>query len=92
MLHSLALIEPSFAHARLIFAEPADGAAVSPAPTKLRLKFSERVELGFTKVRLSRPQINSIQTGSIRVDPATTRCSSYGHCRMATTRSSGGPF
>ncbi len=68
-LLSLGLVSPALAHARLVFAAPAENATVTPAPTELRLKFSEGVELKFTKARLTGPQMKVIEIGAARLDP-----------------------
>lgn len=68
-LLALGLASPALAHARLVLASPAENAAVAPAPTELRLKFSEAVELKFTKVKLTGPQMKVIETGPARLAP-----------------------
>jgi len=42
----------AFAHAKLESSAPQANAVVSPAPAQLRLQFSERLELPFSKVKL----------------------------------------
>jgi methionine-rich copper-binding protein CopC len=41
-----------------------------PPPTELRLKFSEAVELKFTKVEVIGPDGKVIKTGPVKIDPA----------------------
>jgi methionine-rich copper-binding protein CopC len=57
------------AHARLQRAVPADGAAVSPAPTVLRLKYDEPVEAAMSRVRLTGPGNAEIALGKVAADP-----------------------
>ena len=46
----LGLPAGAFAHARLEQAEPAKRAALSAAPTQIRLKFNESVEAGYSRI------------------------------------------
>jgi methionine-rich copper-binding protein CopC len=58
-----------FAHARLLTSVPAAESAVKRAPTELRLSFSERIELTFTKVTLTGGNRQEIELGSAVLDP-----------------------
>jgi copper resistance protein C len=69
LLLSLGLTGPVLAHAHLISATPADNAMAMPAPTELRLKFSERLELKFTKVKVTGPAKEAVETGPEKLDP-----------------------
>ena len=42
----------------------------TPAPTELRLKFSEGLELKFTKVRITGPGKKAVETGPAKLDPS----------------------
>lgn len=67
----LALVTPAWAHAALVQAVPAAGATIAlPAPTELRLSFSEPLELAFTKVTVSGPDGKAVQTGPLSLDAA----------------------
>lgn len=59
----------ALAHAELENAVPAAGSS-GPAPTELRLDFSEGLELAFTKVTLSGVDGALIATGTLALDPA----------------------
>jgi methionine-rich copper-binding protein CopC len=67
-LLSLTLAGPAFAHAKLVSAVPAANAMAMPAPTELRLKFSEGIELKFTKVKVTGPDKKVIETGPPALD------------------------
>jgi copper transport protein len=54
-----------FAHAHLLRSEPAAGARVSAAPTALRLWFSERPEIAFTRIRLRAADSSDVPLGAI---------------------------
>jgi methionine-rich copper-binding protein CopC len=71
-LISLALASPAVAHARLLFTLPVANETTAPAPVELRLKFSEAIELKFTKVKLTGPEEIAIETGPPRQDPGDT--------------------
>jgi len=67
----LALATPAWAHAELLQAVPAAGSTtVLPAPTELRLSFSEPLELAFTKVTVIGSDGQPVQTGQLSLDPA----------------------
>jgi methionine-rich copper-binding protein CopC len=42
-----------------------------PPPTELRLKFSEGIEIKFTKVKVTGASKKAIETGPPKLDPAT---------------------
>jgi methionine-rich copper-binding protein CopC len=60
---------PAFAHAKLVATMPADGSLVA-APTELRLRFDEPVEVKLSGVDLSDSAGNAIATGAAAADPA----------------------
>lgn len=67
----LALVTPVAAHAELLLAVPAAGSTVTlPAPTELRLSFSEELELAFTKVSITGPDGQKVAIGQLSLDPA----------------------
>jgi len=57
------------AHARLQASTPASGAAVSPAPTQLRLQYNEPVEAAMSTVKLSGPGDAAVTVGEVASDP-----------------------
>jgi copper resistance protein C len=69
LLLSLGLGGPALAHARLLSATPAVNSMAMPAPTELRLKFSEGLELKFAKVKVTGPDRKAIETGPAKLDP-----------------------
>lgn len=58
------------AHALLKKTVPAVGAEVSPAPTMLRLHFSEGIELAFSGVAITMADGMAITPRSLALDPA----------------------
>jgi methionine-rich copper-binding protein CopC len=65
---------PALAHAELASAVPAADATVSaPAPTELRISFTEEVELAFSKVTVTGPDEQPIETGPLALDPADAK-------------------
>jgi methionine-rich copper-binding protein CopC len=58
------------AHAKLVSASPAQDQMAMPPPTELRLKFSEAIELKFTRVKVTGPDGKVIKTGTVKLDPA----------------------
>jgi copper resistance protein C len=58
------------AHAKLVSASPAQDEMTMPPPTELRLKFSEAIELKFTRVKVTGPDGKVIKTGPVKLDPA----------------------
>lgn len=53
------------AHAHLLRSEPAAGARLAAAPTALRLWFSERPEIAFTRIRLRAPDSSDVPLGAV---------------------------
>jgi methionine-rich copper-binding protein CopC len=68
LLLSLGLPTAAFAHAKLVSAAPT-GMAMPP-PTELRLKFSEGIEIKFTKVKVTGPDKKAVETGPAKLDPS----------------------
>jgi methionine-rich copper-binding protein CopC len=68
-LISLNVADPALAHAKLVSATPAANAMAMPPPTELRLKFSEAIELKFTKVTVTGPGKKKVGTGTPTLDP-----------------------
>ena len=60
----------AFAHAKLQASTPASGAAVTPAPTELRLRYNEAVEVAMSTVRITGPGDVAVATGKVIADPA----------------------
>jgi len=69
-LFCLAVPEQALAHAQLVSSTPAANEMAIPPPTELRLKFSEGVELKFTKVTLTGPGSKAVKTGPAKLDPS----------------------
>ena len=55
------------AHAHLVSQTPAADVIVTPAPTELRLSFSEGIEPGFSGVTLLGPQLQKLVTGKVQL-------------------------
>lgn len=58
----------AFAHAELVYSSPAANAAIKSAPAELRLSFSERVELAFSKVSFTGAAKEKVETGPVALD------------------------
>jgi copper resistance protein C len=69
LLLSLGFAARAFAHANLVSATPAANSMAMPPPIELRLKFSESIEITFTKVRVTGPDKGTIETGALKLDP-----------------------
>ncbi|PHM45734.1 Copper resistance protein C [Xenorhabdus mauleonii] len=63
--------QQALAHAHLKDQTPAENATVEAAPQAITLSFSERIELGFSKVKLIGPEKTVIKTGKLELDPET---------------------
>ncbi|REF27917.1 hypothetical protein BDD26_2748 [Xenorhabdus cabanillasii] len=63
--------QQALAHAHLKDQTPAENTTVEAAPQAITLSFSERIELGFSKVKLIGPEKKEIKTGKLALDPAT---------------------
>lgn len=64
---------PAFAHARLLQAEPADGATVTESPDRVALRFSEPVEAEFDPVEVLDSRGERVDGGDARVSPDDAR-------------------
>ena len=60
----------AFAHAKLQSSTPADGSSASPAPTELRLKYNEPVEVAMSTVKITGLGDTAIATDKIAADPS----------------------
>jgi hypothetical protein len=70
----LAAATSAWAHAALSQAVPAVGSTIAqPAPTELRLSFTEPLELAFTKVTVKGPDGQPTGTGQLSLDPADAK-------------------
>jgi methionine-rich copper-binding protein CopC len=69
LLVLLSLPGQIFAHAQLVSSIPAASEMAMPAPTELRLKFSEGLELKFTIVKVTGPDNAIVKTGPLMLDP-----------------------
>lgn len=63
---------PAFAHGDLLRSEPASGERLSLAPDRLRLSFSESVELAFTRLAVTGPN-GPVSLGSLMTDADSSR-------------------
>ncbi|WP_446469222.1 CopC domain-containing protein YobA [Xenorhabdus stockiae] len=63
--------QQALAHAHLKDQTPAENTTVEAAPQAITLSFSERIELGFSKVKLTGPEKQEIRTGKLELDPET---------------------
>ncbi|MDC9593848.1 copper homeostasis periplasmic binding protein CopC [Xenorhabdus sp. IM139775] len=63
--------QQALAHAHLKDQTPAENTTVETAPQAITLSFSERLELGFSKVKLIGPEKSSVKTGKLVLDPET---------------------
>lgn len=57
------------AHAKLVSETPAADTMAMTAPTELKLKFSEGLELKFTGVKVVGPGKDAVETGPATLDP-----------------------
>jgi methionine-rich copper-binding protein CopC len=69
LLLSLGLATSAHGHANLVNATPAANSMAMPPPTELRLKFSEGIEIKFTKVKVMGPDKGTIEAGALKLDP-----------------------
>ena len=70
LLVSLGPPATALAHAELVSATPAAKSMAMPPPTELRLKFSEGIEIKFTKVKVTGPDKKAVETGPAKLDPS----------------------
>lgn len=54
---------PAFAHAHLLAADPAEKSTVTASPAAITLRFSEEIELKFSKATVSGPGNAAVKTG-----------------------------
>jgi methionine-rich copper-binding protein CopC len=66
---SVPLAGQAFAHAHLVWAVPGDMAMTMPSPHDIKIKFSEAIELKFSKIILKGPDKAVIPTGPVQLDP-----------------------
>jgi methionine-rich copper-binding protein CopC len=62
----------AFSHAHLVSSVPEANDMAMPSPTELRLKFSEGIELKFTKVQLTGPDKKTVETGPAKLEDRST--------------------
>ncbi|OKP05739.1 copper homeostasis periplasmic binding protein CopC [Xenorhabdus eapokensis] len=63
--------QQALAHAHLKDQTPAENTTVEAAPQTITLNFSERIELGFSKVKLIGPEKSVVKTGKLELDSET---------------------
>ncbi|AOM40356.1 copper homeostasis periplasmic binding protein CopC [Xenorhabdus hominickii] len=63
--------QQALAHAHLKDQAPAENTIIEAAPQSIKLSFSERIELGFSKVKLIGPEKTAVKTGKLELDPET---------------------
>ncbi|MDE1011178.1 MAG: copper resistance protein CopC [Paraburkholderia fungorum] len=72
---ALALLScAAWSHAGLVKSEPGRRAALTAAPTQIRLCFNEQVEPKFSSVSLIRADAAAIELGALDADPKDPRC------------------
>lgn len=71
VLASVSTAAPAFAHAALISSDPADGAELDTAPTRVTLTFNQDIEPQFATVTVSGPDGTPYADGAVRVDGPT---------------------
>jgi hypothetical protein len=67
---------------------PAVNGMAMPPPTELRLKFSEGIEIKFTKVKVIGPDKGTIEAGALKLDPndnTVVSCRLRLHCPTGST-------
>ncbi|WP_275370023.1 copper resistance protein CopC, partial [Xenorhabdus bovienii] len=63
--------QQALAHAHLKDQIPAENTTVEAVPQAITLSFSERIELGFSKIKLIGPEKAEVKTGKLELDPET---------------------
>ncbi|NHB86753.1 CopC domain-containing protein YobA [Photorhabdus tasmaniensis] len=63
--------QQALAHAHLTEQIPAEDTTVENTPQVITLRFSEGIELNFSKVKVTGPENKPIKTGKLKLDPAT---------------------
>ncbi|CDG17442.1 MULTISPECIES: copper homeostasis periplasmic binding protein CopC [Xenorhabdus] len=63
--------QQALAHAHLKDQTPAENTTIETAPQAITLSFSERIELGFSQVKLIGPEKSAVKTGKLALDPET---------------------
>ncbi|MFL5259423.1 MAG: copper homeostasis periplasmic binding protein CopC [Hyphomicrobiales bacterium] len=58
----------ALAHAKLLSSEPAENGMAMPPPTKIRLKFSEPIEVKFAKIEIAGPDKKPVAIGPLKLD------------------------
>jgi methionine-rich copper-binding protein CopC len=69
LLSAISFAGAASAHAKLVSETPAADSMAMPAPTELKLKFSEGIELRFTGVKVLGPKKDAVATGPATLDP-----------------------
>lgn len=67
------LAVPALAHTKLVSSVPQANAVVTPAPTQLRLQFSDPLELPFSKVKLVDEKGAAVGASTLAADGANPR-------------------
>lgn len=71
---SLATTVPAFAHAMPVETEPAfDSTLTAPFPKEMRIRFTEPVEIAFTKVVITDEAGSEVAVGPLALDAADPR-------------------
>ena len=63
----------AFAHAKLQTSTPADGTAVTAAPTELRLTYNEPVEVSMSTIKVTGAGDTVVATDKVAADPANDK-------------------
>jgi copper resistance protein C len=64
---------PAMAHASLVQAEPAEGAALTESPDRVQLRFSEPVDAEFSPIEVRDSEGSRVDEDDARVDPDDAR-------------------
>src|SRR5687768_17512309 len=73
MLLFLALVATASAHAELLGSDPADGAALDTAPTRVQLFFSEPIEPEFFALQVYAADRSRVDRNDARISPTDAR-------------------
>ena len=65
-----AVSTPAFAHAKLQSSDPQAGSTLDTAPKQVRLKFNEKLEPAFSRIRVTGPGNKEIALAAATVDKA----------------------
>lgn len=67
-------MQAAFGHAGLVSSDPGRRAALTSAPSRIRLCFNESIEIKFSKLSLEDAQGAAVPLGELRADPKKPAC------------------